>query len=330
MNNPRPRLDHLVSVVCLTLATTAAVPATPQDPPRVEQRAVDIFSDGTRLSGDVFYPEDSTEDDKLPAILLCHGWGGMKSHLNTTYAPKFAAAGFVVLTFDYRGWGESDGRLVIKGELPTVNESGEATVVVQVIRELVDPFDELEDIQAALDFLEGESRVDRERIGIWGTSLGGGLVIWTAAHDARIKTIVSQVGAMNGSWAAESAGSLEAVHEIEIKRARGELAPVPQGVDIRPGLRGTPFLTKFAKYSPLEHTDRIRVPTLLIDAENEDLFDRTEHSKAVYERIKDRVTSEYHVEPGISHYGVYTQRYRSASDRALAWFKRHLEGTHPR
>ena len=54
---------------------------------KVESRLVDIWSDGTRLTGDLFYPLNVKTGDKLPAVILCHGWGGIRSHLNQAYAP---------------------------------------------------------------------------------------------------------------------------------------------------------------------------------------------------------------------------------------------------
>lgn len=314
----RFRLPALVSLATMVLASLVAAQAN------VARRPVNIFSDGTRLAGDIFYPENRNPEEKLPTILLCHGWGGVKSHLNRTYAPKFAAAGYMVLTFDYRGWGESDSRLVIVGDQPETDENGEALVRVRAIREVVDPVDQLEDIQAALDFLEGEPGVDTERIGIWGSSFGGGLVISTAANDSRVKVVVSQVGAMNGHWVLDAIGE-DGLRQRAVERARGERSPVPQGEDVRAGLRGTPYVTKFAKYSAMDHVEKLNVPTLFIDAENEELFDRREHAFAVYERIKDRVTSEYHLEPGIQHYGIYQERYPAASDKALAWFDEQLK-----
>ena len=314
------------TVVPMLVFCAMALPGVVAFAGEVEQRAVNIWSDGTRLSGDVFSPKDRDEGELLPAIVLCHGWGGVKSHLNSTYAPKFAAAGFVVLTFDYRGWGESDSRLVIQGDAPTPDEAGMAMVQVQMIRELVDPVDQIEDIQNAIDFIEGEPGVDPDRIGIWGTSFGGGLVIWTAAHDSRVKCVVSQVGAQDGrSSAMERAeGGLKRLHEKEILRARGELPPVPQGEDAVPGLRGTPYMSRFAKYAPVDFADAIQVPVLFIDAENEELFDRHQHSEKVYNLIKDRVKTVYHVEPGIEHYGIYRERYPQASSLALEWFQENL------
>ena len=85
---------------------------------KIDSRNVDIWSDGRRLSGDLWYPKGLQPGDKQPAVILCHGWGGVRSNLNQAYAPEFAKAGYVVLTFDYRGWGDSDSRLVIREKMP--------------------------------------------------------------------------------------------------------------------------------------------------------------------------------------------------------------------
>jgi dienelactone hydrolase len=159
----------------------------------IESRHVDIWSDGTRLSGDLWYPRGLKSGYKLPAVILCH-WGGVRSHLNQAYASEIAAAGYVVLTFDYRGWGDSDSRLVIKEKMPDVDESGLITVRVQAIRELVDPFDQTEDIIHCIDFLSGEPGVDPNRIGLWGTSFGGGHVV----RPGPTRQMYRQSGSLHG------------------------------------------------------------------------------------------------------------------------------------
>lgn len=313
-------------VVAIALGTPLAL-AQMND--KVEMREVEIWSDGTRLAGNLFYPKERGANETFPAIVLCHGWGGVKSHLNNTYAPKFASGGFVVLAFDYRGWGDSDSRLVVEGDMPAPDENGMVTVSARAIRELVDPFDQLEDIRNAINYVEGESMVDTDRIGIWGTSFGGGLVVQTAADDARVKCVVAQVGAMDGRMSAartyEGRGGLAGAHGKEIERSRGEAAPVPQKEDVVEGLRGSPYFDRFARYTPVESADQVTVPILFIDAENEELFDRHEHAEKVYNRVKDRVPSKYHVEPGIPHYGIYQARYKQGSDLALTWFQEHLK-----
>jgi dipeptidyl aminopeptidase/acylaminoacyl peptidase len=118
---------------------------------------------------------------------------------------------------------------------------------------------------------------------------------------------------------------LDQLRREDIERARGERQPVPQGEHVFQGLRGTPYLSRFARYAPVEVADRITQPTLLIDAENEELFDIREHSQRVYQRIKDRVPSKYHVVPGIKHYGIYRERLRESYALAIEWFDRYLE-----
>ncbi|HEY7913635.1 MAG TPA: alpha/beta fold hydrolase [Blastocatellia bacterium] len=296
----------------------------------VKSRHVDIWSDGTRLSGDLFYPANMKAENPLPAIILCHGWGGTRDHLNRAYAPQIASAGFVVLTFDYRGWGDSDSRLVLKEKMPKPDEKGEVTVRAQAIREVVDPFDQVEDITSAINFITGEPGVDSSRIGLWGTSYGGGHVLYVAANDPRVKCIVSQVASMDSGKMAEHQsykGGLKRVQSEEIQRARGEagLSPVPQGVDQFANLRGTPYVSKMIKYRPVEFAPKLKIPILIIDAEKEELFNIKEHGALVYERVKNNVPARYEVLPGITHYGVYTTARKQATDMAIEWYTKHLK-----
>jgi fermentation-respiration switch protein FrsA (DUF1100 family) len=91
-------------------------------------------------------------------------------------AEYFQRAGYVVLAIDYRTFGESEGEP--RGQLFPLNE--------------------VEDFRNALSFLETRDEVDRDRIGIWGTSFGGANVIYTAAVDRRVKAVVAQVPVVNG------------------------------------------------------------------------------------------------------------------------------------
>ena len=61
-----------------TPAPAAAQPSF-ELPDNVASRAVDIWSEGTRLAGDLYWPQDATGD--LPAIVMSHGWGGTKASL---------------------------------------------------------------------------------------------------------------------------------------------------------------------------------------------------------------------------------------------------------
>lgn len=308
----------LVASSSVVLALCLALPAFAQQRDNVASRAVEIWSDGTRLAGNLFWPKDSKEGEKLPAIVLCHGWGGTKAHLNPQIAPGFSAGGFVVLTFDYRGWGESDSRLVVGGEMPEPDKDGNVTVSARAVKQLVDPFDQQEDIDAAISFILGEPLVDVDRIGIWGSSFGGGHVVWRAAHDDRVKCVVAQVGAMDARSILTN--SIETVLASKTKRARGEIEAVPQGGG---------YEERLAFWVPVDHTDKINVPVLIIDASEEHYFDITKNGGAVYNKLKSRgVETEYHVLEGMAHYGVYSgEGLEAVMKLEVPWFTKHLKGT---
>ncbi|HXH23053.1 MAG TPA: alpha/beta fold hydrolase [Dehalococcoidia bacterium] len=293
-------------------------------------RPVEFWSEGTLLRGDIFEPPGLAADGRRPGIVLCHGWGGTKQHLHSIGLPqRLAEAGFVVLAFDYRGWGESESRVVVLEPLP--KEKTEASARVRVIREVVDPFDEAWDIRHAIDFLQGEPSVDPARIGLWGSSYGGGLVVWLAAHDDRVRCVVSQVAVQDSRALAASRmhsfpRAREEMRALASAQARGEAEPIPQSIDATRGLRGTPHSAKMYYFAPVELAERITVPVLLIDAEHEELWDRTQHSKLLYERLRaaGRTDAEYVVIPGITHYAVYGDKCREVTELAVQWFQRHL------
>jgi len=296
--------------------------------PTVVQRDITLWSDGTQLSGVLLYPKDRKEDEKLPAIVLCNGWGGTKAFLmRSGIAPRFAAAGYVIIVYDYRNWGDSNSRLVVRGEMPKPDENGNVTVKAQAIREIVDPVDQQKDIDAAVSYVHGEPMVDTDRIGIWGASFGGGHVIYRAAHDRRIACVVAQVGSMPDDWTKYYPAGLKGVYKLKSDRARGLIDPVPQG-ESPSGLNGAPHPERIAVFNPGQYADRVKVPTLLIDAEKEHYFKIEENSGRVHEILKKNgIPTEYHVLKGRSHYDVYSgECLEDVMKLEIPWFDKHLNG----
>ena len=286
----------------------------------LETKHVDIWSDGTRMSGDIFFPLGFDIKVPNPAIIMTHGWGGKRSDLNRYFVPKFVKAGFIVLTFDYRGWEDSDSRLVIIGDQPEIDQNGEINVHAKAIREVVDPIDQTRDIFSALDFLCGEEGVDIERIGLWGTSYSGGHVIYVAAQDDRVAAIYSQVSYQgNGRNIRKNF-----YRQRAIEKARGVIDPIPQGIDIIPKLLGSPDLAKMLGYRPIDWAYKITVPTLIVDVEQEELFDRKKNGLSVYNIIKNNAVSKYHTFPG-THYDIYYQYFEASTNLAVQWFVKYLK-----
>jgi len=195
----------LVAAVLAAFTVTAADPpakkkAGPRQaaplPENVEMRAVVIWSDGTRMAGDLYLPKERKPEEKFPAIVLCAGTGGTKEGSQARLARIFASKGYVALAFDYRGWGVSESQLMAAEPQPKPDEKKEMTVKVKAIRWPMNYTDQTEDIRAAISFITGEPNVDKDHIGLWGSSYGGGLVTWMTANDPRVKCVAAQVPGM--------------------------------------------------------------------------------------------------------------------------------------
>lgn len=302
------RLVSLLAALWLALTTTLACA-------QLVERRVDLHSEGIRMSGFVMHPtvKDGT---RLPAVILSHGWGGTAALLRPE-AERFAQAGYFVLVFDYRGWGDSDGR-------PVRDEAGKAGAQ-RDLREVVHPLDQATDIFNAVHWIAGEPLVDMERLGLWGTSFSGGLAAYVAAREPRVRALVAQVAAFGRPVAAMPATTLAQTRASATRRARGEIGHPAPGVREIGNLRGAPIGEAFLRYSPIEDMAMLRgCATLVIDAEREELFDVREHGELAFQRApepKKRV-----VIPGITHYGIYTTARTEAQNLAVGWFDLHLKG----
>lgn len=133
----------------------------------MEERLLWIPSRGQRMAGVLHLPEGR---GRAPAVLMLHGFTGHKAESHRLFvhaARALAAAGFVVLRFDFLGSGDSEGefeQMTIRGEV--------------------------EDALSALAFLRAQRRVDTARIGMLGFSLGGCVAALSLPRAGDIKSLV--------------------------------------------------------------------------------------------------------------------------------------------
>src|ERR1700693_1176614 len=139
------------------------------------KQAVTFYSEGCKLSGDLYLPEGLRPADRRAGIVLCHGYTGVKDMYLPDNARVLNEAGYVAMTFDYKGWGDSEGP-----------------------RSRLAPYSRVIDSQAALTWLAAQDMVDSEKLGVYGTSYGGATVVWVAAIDPRVKCVVAVVGIGDG------------------------------------------------------------------------------------------------------------------------------------
>jgi len=288
----------------------------------VEERSAVIVSEGARLHAQVYYPKSASPP--LPTIIMSHGWGGTAATLRSQ-ATEFAQAGYLAIAFDYRGWGDSDGRLIkITPATGEKNADGRLKGEIQELREMVDPLDQAMDIQNVIHWAMGEPLVDNIRVGLWGTSFSGGLIVYVAARDPRVRALVSQVGYMGQAVASTPAGALQKSYDDATRRARGDLGYPPPGAREIGNLAGAPIREKFLLYAPIDDVARVKdCAMLFIAAEHEELFDNRLHPQLAYERAAE--PKRYVVIPNIAHYAIYGEAREQATRLAIDWFDQHLK-----
>ncbi len=150
----------------------------------VTERRFHFSCDGLRLAATLFRPAGTGPH---PAVLLCHGGGGIQDIAVRDFGARFAAAGFAAMTFDYSTWGESEG-------MP---------------RHLISLVQRHREIAAALDVLRVEPGIDSGRIALWGTSLGGGQVLHMAARRPEVAAAIIQCAATDPRAIAGSYGVMQ-------------------------------------------------------------------------------------------------------------------------
>jgi dienelactone hydrolase len=299
----------------------------------VTTREVTYYSDDVACFAKLFFPKGFSANGKTPGVVLAQGWAGTHESIEK-YGARFAEKGLVAMVIDYRGWGKSNGFTTLANKSlqsrPRHDDGQRFTrgeFLVETKRTRLVPSKQVEDIRNAISYLQGEPGVDREQIGVWGSSFAGGNAIAVAAMDARVKAIAMQAPSIAGRSAPEEPFRLQGkMLQDAIVRAR-----TGQGAEIETGYierRKIDFETnqrvaEFRPFHQLKHIgDR---PVLFVVAENEELFNNKEHAFAAAEVLTGpKKVLEI---PNITHFEIYSgQAFQISADAAADWFKRYLSG----
>jgi dienelactone hydrolase len=263
------------------------------------------------------------------AVVLAHGWTGVREQRLDAYAVRFADAGLAALVFDYRHFGASSGQP----------------------RQLLDIKRQLADWAAAVAFARSRAEIDSARIAVWGTSFSGGHVVETAARDPQIAAVIAQAPFADGLRNLPSLGFRLALrltaagvrdqigaalgrppHMLRSVGPPGSLA-VMTTPDAEPGFRsidppGSTWRNEAAArialrvsgYRPGRHSDRIAAPILFAIAAD-DAITPPAFARAAAARARN---SEVRTYPG-GHFDIYvgTEFERAVADQ-VDFLSRHL------
>jgi pimeloyl-ACP methyl ester carboxylesterase len=268
-----------------------------------------------RLAARLYLPEP--ERDRKAGIVFCHGFGGAKEGTPPGLSTLLAKHGYTVLTFDYRGFGASEGA---RGRLV--------------------PSEQVEDAVHALALLSQKAGLDPKRIGVYGTSFGGGIAIMAARRSGIPSAAVVTVPVTSGSqwlqsimrWHEFMDLKKRAIAAIASKAASGEMQMVDR-FDIM-----IPDPTTQARYTekvplaletfhhvlnhePMEDAAHLKIPVAVIGVRGDPLVpvDQAIH---LHERLGG--IKQLHLLDGGDHFVVYEQALTPVAERAIAWFDTHL------
>jgi dienelactone hydrolase len=294
-------------------------------------RDVEFNAEGVSLRGWLYSPENATAI--MPGVVMAHGFSAVKEMYLDRYAEVFSAAGLAALVFDNRNFGASDGEP----------------------RYEIDPWQQVRDYRHAITWLCRQPNINRERIGVWGSSYSGGHVLVLGAIDRRIKCVVSQVPLVSGSRnlarliRADMVAALHAQFDAdrETRFAGGAAAMVPvvtsetNGAAALPTADSWQWFTETAtmrapswrnqvtlrtvemlgEYEPGSYVDRISPTPLMMLIADDDHLAVADEAFAAYNRALE--PKRLIILKG-GHFDAYVKAFEYASCAARDWFVEHL------
>ena len=298
--------------------------------PSWSRKDVSFKVKGISISAWLYLPENLSAP--VPCIIMGHGFGGTKDMGLELYAVRYQEAGFAVLVFDYRHFGESDG------------EPRQLTWI---------PY-QLEDWSAAIKYARGLKKINPAKIALWGTSMSGGHVIVTAAKDNRIACVVAQCPGLDGHASGEMFLKRVSIgyafrmlihgqrdyfrswfglspHKIPIAGKPGSIAclTTPDAYNGYRKLAPDNFINEVCarillrgeKYRPVKQAKNVRCPVLLQICEHDSIIPKSAAEETEKQLGKYAEAIYY----PIGHFDIYIgDNFEKALSDQLGFLKKHL------
>ncbi|NUT92826.1 MAG: alpha/beta hydrolase [Saccharothrix sp.] len=121
-------------------------------------------SDGATLTGNLYLPDTY---EPAPAVVVAGTWTSVKELMADRYAQRLSEHGYAALSFDFTGFGESEGDP----------------------RDVENPERKVRDIHNALTFLASHPAVDADRLAALGICAAAMYMSDNTSRDPRVKSL---------------------------------------------------------------------------------------------------------------------------------------------
>jgi len=260
----------------------------------IEKRVEFKNSRGKKLVGALHIPD---KKKKHPAVIICHGFKRTKEQIiPLVLSRNLSVEGFVVLRFDFSNWGESAG--------------GYSNMKFT---------QEIKDVDSALKYVSKQPFVDKNRIGLAGLSLGGGVVLVSAANNLKkVKTVVAFAPSLDFYNIIRN--HFDKTGQKEAWKRKGYSYMYDRGRDTYWKFNYS-FLKDSQKVKPFDYYDKIKCPVFIIQG-SKDKDVRLSENKKFFEKLSP--PKKFLVIQGGDHQFRKIDSLNKSIIEATVWLKKYL------
>jgi dipeptidyl aminopeptidase/acylaminoacyl peptidase len=235
------------------------------------------------LAGIVHHPAA----DATAAVILCHGMESSKaSEKIVTLSRELAQRGILALRFDFAGSGESGGRF------EEMTYSGE-----------------VEDLRAAYEVVV---KYRPEKIGVFGSSMGGTVALLFAAQEESVATVVTLAAPVHPERFTERLSTPEQTQQW---RTQGYTLYHGRRIDVS-------LLNDLERLDVMNAARKITCPVLVIHGDKDDTVP-VEEAHELYAALQG--PKKLCILPGSNHRLTNPEHLQKALAESIEWLTGHLQ-----
>ena len=246
----------------------------------------EFSSEGELLRGDFVVPQG---DGPFPGICKFHGLPGSPNQVSGI-STLLAEAGFLVLTFDFRGFRRSEGIFSLAGELA--------------------------DAKSAITHLINSDLVVPGWIGVYGASYGGAVAVCAAARDDRISAVCLRAPVYD-----THAFALSPLIRPEVNRILKETPDEMHGL-VDPTVRKRildSMVDDGRRFNPMNEVSKISPRPLLVITGAADVSIDVDGVRRLYDLAGE--PKEFAIVEGANHVLSDQRAYEDTVNSVVAWFQ---------